>query len=151
MANLPIRNLGAVGVLTDPDAFNLPINAFTRAKNVRFDQGDVVRSPCFRDVETVTGFNPIFMTSILDVGNFDKVIIVADDFDIYELANGTISLDYSPSASTATSSVTSTSLANVTYLNRSDLAPHYRTPAMSNFATLVNWPTGFTCESLRSL
>ena len=150
MPNLPIRNLGAVGVLTDPDAFNLPINAFTRAKNVRFDQGDVVRSPCFRDVETVTGFNPIFMTSILDVGNFDKVIIVADDFDIYELANGTISLDYSPSASTATSSVTSTSLANVTYLNRSDLAPHYRTPAMSNFATLVNWPSGFTCESLRS-
>ena len=53
MPNLPIRDLGSVGVITDVDPFNLPINAFTRAKNVRFDQGNIRRSPGFRDVSTL--------------------------------------------------------------------------------------------------
>lgn len=150
MPNLPIRGLGSVGVMTDPDPFNLPINAFTRAKNVRFDQGDVVRSPCFRDVEEVTGFTPVYIQGVPNPGSYDTVVIVADDFDIYELSNGTISLDYSPAASTSTAAVTGTSLANVTYVNREDLDPHYKTPSMSAFAPLANWPTGYRCGSLRS-
>jgi len=261
MPNLPIRNLGAVGVMTDPDPFNLPINAFTRAKNVRFDQGDVVRSPCFRDVASIqptsetfvvtvvndggvnkfaidgvtaptlsliqgvtytfdmssntlsghplafkdasgtsyttnvstsgsagsagatvtiavptsgtmpgryyctahgdamgntistssaTSLNPMFVAGVPDPGTFDTVVVVSDNFNIYNYANGNVTLDYSPGASNQSIPITSTSLANVTYLNRSDLAPHYKTKAMSNFASLANWPSGFRCNSLRS-
>ena len=150
MPNLPIRNLGAVGVLTDPDPFNLPINAFTRAKNVRFDQGDVLRSPCFRDVSAISSFNPVFIAGVPDPGTFDTVVVVADDFTLYSYANGNLTLDYNPGATVQTIPVTSTSLANVTYVNRSDVAPHYKTKSMSNFASLANWPTGFRCNSLRS-
>ena len=44
MPKLPIRNLGGAGVNTDVDPFNLPQNAFSRANNVRFDEGSIKRS-----------------------------------------------------------------------------------------------------------
>ena len=50
MPNLPIRGLGSVGVVTDVDPYNLPINGFTRGKNVRFREGKVSHGPVFRDV-----------------------------------------------------------------------------------------------------
>jgi len=150
MPNLPIRDLGSVGVITDVDPFNLPISAFTRAKNVRFDQGNVRRSPGFRDITDVTGFTPVFTHGLYNANGYDTVVIVSNDFDIHEFSNGTLSLDFSSGAAASTAQVTATSLANVQYLNREDTAPIYRTPAMSNFASLVNWPSGFTCASLRS-
>ena len=45
MTNLPIRGLGSVGVVTDIDPYSLPINAYTRAKNVRFNEAKVTRAP----------------------------------------------------------------------------------------------------------
>lgn len=36
---LPVRDVGGVGVVTDIRPASLPINAFTKAKNVRFDEG----------------------------------------------------------------------------------------------------------------
>ena len=150
MPNLPIRDLGSVGVITDVDPFNLPINAFTRAKNVRFDQGNIRRSPGFRDITTVSGFTPVFTDGLYNAAGYDSVIIVSNDFKVYEYSNGSVSLDFDPSVSSSTAQITATSLANVQYLNREDQAPLYRAPAMTNFASLVNWPSGFTCNSLRS-
>jgi len=150
MTNLPIRDLGSVGVITDVDPFNLPINAFTRAKNVRFDQGNIRRSPGFRDVSTVTGFTPVFIHGVYNASGYDTVTVVSDDFDVYNFSNGSITLDYNSSASTSSAQITATSLANVQYLNREDIAPLYKTPALSNYAPLINWPSGYTCKSLRS-
>ena len=45
MTNLPIRGLGSVGVITDIDPYSLPINAYTRAKNVRFNEAKVTEHP----------------------------------------------------------------------------------------------------------
>lgn len=150
MPNLPIRNLGSVGVITDVDSFNLPLNAYTRAKNVRFDQGNVRRSPGFRSIVNVTGFTPIFTNGLYNATGYDTVIIVSDTFDVYEFTNGTISLDHATSSSTSAAQVTATSLANVQYLNRADVVPLYRSPSMSNFANLVNWNSTWRTASLRS-
>lgn len=48
MANLPVRNLGGVGVVTDVNPYDLPNNAFSDARNVIFDNGRVSRSPVFK-------------------------------------------------------------------------------------------------------
>jgi len=48
MANLPVRNLGSVGVITDMNPYDLPNNAFSDARNVVFDNGRVSRSPVFK-------------------------------------------------------------------------------------------------------
>jgi hypothetical protein len=150
MPNLPIRDLGSVGVITDVDPFNLPINAFTRAKNVRFDQGNIRRSPGFRDVHGPINHPPVFIKGIYNANGYDTVVVVTDGFDVYEFANGAFSLNYNSSQSSSAAQVTATSLANVQYLNREDTRPLYRTPAMNNYAQLVNWPSTYTCESLRS-
>ena len=46
-ATLPVRNLGGIGLVTDIDSYNLPINAYTAANNIRFDEGKVKRSAIF--------------------------------------------------------------------------------------------------------
>ena len=40
-----IRDVGDIGVVTDIRPASLPLNGFSRAKNVRFDEGKVARSP----------------------------------------------------------------------------------------------------------
>jgi len=48
MANLPVRNLGDIGVITDANPYDLPNNAFSDARNVVFDNGRISRSPVFK-------------------------------------------------------------------------------------------------------
>ena len=45
---------------------------------------------------------------------------------------------------------TGTSLADVTYINRADRVPVYKTSAASNFADLPNWDSTWMCASLRA-
>ena len=58
MAIIPVRDLGSVGVITDVASYNLPINGFSTAINVRFDEGKVRRAPVFRKVKDSLGFTP---------------------------------------------------------------------------------------------
>ncbi len=151
MPNLPLRNLGDVGVITDQAPFNLPINAYTRAKNVRFDQGNITRSPAFRDVKDVTTFVPVFISGLYSASGYDSVLIVDDQYNVHTMTNHVITSDYASNATQSSAPVvTATSLANVQYLNREDSSPLYKTPSMNAFAPLVNWPTGFRAKTLRS-
>ena len=61
---MPIRNVGDIGVVTDILPSALPTNAFTKAKNVRFDEGKVARSPVFRSIKDSLGMNPRFSYGI---------------------------------------------------------------------------------------
>lgn len=48
MATLPLRNLGAVGVISDANPYDLPPNALSDCNNVIFDEGRVQRAPVFK-------------------------------------------------------------------------------------------------------
>lgn len=50
MATLPIRQLGGVGIVTDTNPYDLPINAFSDGNNVIFDEGRIARSPVFKQL-----------------------------------------------------------------------------------------------------
>jgi hypothetical protein len=50
MANLPVRDLGGLGVITDTNPYDLPSNAFSDARNVIFDDGRVSRAPLFKQL-----------------------------------------------------------------------------------------------------
>ena len=50
MAILPIRKLGGVGIVTDTNPYDLPINAFSDGNNVIFDEGRIARSPVFKQL-----------------------------------------------------------------------------------------------------
>lgn len=96
-------------------------------------------------------YNPYFAYGLYNAAGYDTVTVVDDEFTVYEINNGVVSVDYEAGASQNNNvQITATSLANVTYLNREDNVPLYKSPAMSSFAPLINWPTGYTCASLRS-
>ena len=153
MPLLPIRNLGAAGVITDVDPFNLPYAAFTKAKNVRFTEGNVERAPIFRTAyewSTSAPEVPVFVYGLTNPGTFDTVLIVNEDFDVFEFANGNVTTVHSDSQSSSTAPVTGTTLASVEYLNRPSRIPIARTPAASNFSDLANWDSTWRTRSLRS-
>lgn len=153
MPLLPIRNLGATGVITDVDPFNLPFNAFTRAKNVRFSDGNVERSPVFRTAYDYTSSStkvPSFVFGLSNPGTFDTVLIVNDDFSVEEFANGAVSSVHTDTQSSSTAPVTGTTLASVEYLNRPSRVPIARAPTASTFSNLANWDSTWRTSSLRS-
>jgi len=151
MANLPIRDLGSTGVITDVDPYNLPFNAFTRANNVRFQSGRVSRAPVFRTVKDSISFAPQHLHGINSSTGFDSVIVVSDDYEVHEYGGGTLNdRSGSISGSSSVKSFTSCSLADVTYINREDRVPVFRAPSGTNFADLTNWPSTYRTGSLRS-
>jgi hypothetical protein len=48
MATLPVRTLGQIGLVADTSPYDLPLNAFSKAINVLFDEGRVQRCPVFK-------------------------------------------------------------------------------------------------------
>ena len=151
MAILPVRNLGSVGVVSDKSPYNIPLNAFSHAINVRFDEGKVTRAPIFRTVKASLGFTPRHVYGITPATGYDTVIMVSDTFAIHEYSAGTVNnRSGSISASSDPRPFTGTSLADVTYINREDRVPVYRLPSGTNFADLGNWPSNFRAGALRS-
>lgn len=151
MPIIPIRNLGQTGVVTDNSAYNIPLTGFSAGFNVRFDEGRVSRAPIFRTIKDSLGFTPRFAYGIVPATGFDTVVMASDAWAIKEYASGTVS-DVSGSI-TGTSDprpYTGTSLADVTYINRVDRVPVYRTGTGTNFADLPNWDSTWRCASLRS-
>ena len=149
---LPIRGLGSLGVITDADPYNLPINAFTRGKNIRFSKGDISRSPAFRTVTSDQSFVPVHVAGLQASSGYDTVVIVTDTFDVHEYASngGSMSQRHTGGLSSSTEPFTSTALADVQYINRSDHVPIHRGPSATNFTDLTNWPSTYRATSLRS-
>jgi len=147
---LPIRNLGSSGVLTDPNPYNLPITGFTKGVNVRFDEGKVKRSPVFRDAKDSIGFDPRAAFGVIPSTGFDSVLIVSDEYEIYEYGSGSFT-DRSGSitGSSDPRPFTISTLADVVYINRPDQVPVFRLPSGTNFAALTNWDSNWRAEAIR--
>ena len=137
--------------MTDVSPYNLPLNGFSKAFNVRFDEGKVKRASVFRTIKDSSGFKPRTAVANTPSSGFDTLVCVSDDWSVQELINGTY---YDRSGSiTGTSDprpFTSTTLANVSYINREDRVPVYRTANGTNYADLTNWPSDHRCRSLRA-
>ena len=150
MAILPIRDLGSVGAITDVAPYNIPINGFTTALNVRFDEGKVRRAPIFRKVKDSLGFTPRHAFGVVPATGYDTVLMVSDDYAIHEYSAGTVSnRSGSISGSSDPRPFTTTQLADVVYINRPDRVPVFRGPAGTNFADLTNWPSTYRATALR--
>jgi hypothetical protein len=139
-----------VGVVTDVDPYNLPTNAYTRAKNIRFTDGNVTRGPVYRAVSDAIPWNPVFSYGLAANSGYDTVLVVDDTFDIYEFFNGTFTQRFNASTSATIDPVTATTLADVQYVNRADQVPVARVPSATSFSVLPNWPSNYRTTALRS-
>lgn len=150
---LPIRNLGNVGLVTDASPYALPIEAFTAAVNVRFDEQKVSRAPVFRDVKSGLANEPRLCMGVPQDTGYDRVIIVGENWALDEYGAGSITningtLPYS--TTTDPRPFTGVVLADVVYINRPDRVPAYRLPTGGNFQELPEWNSDWRCEALRS-
>lgn len=155
---LPIRQLDAVGVVTDQDSSGFPLNAFTRAKNVRFDDGGISRSPTFKAINSYWPEHIRHIHGVQSTANFNTVLGLTKTYQIIEYNNGNNTyvtpevggVDVVQSASE--DNFTSTTLADITYINRIDRTPIKRSTggAGTNFTDMANWPSTWRCGSLRA-
>tara|TARA_Y100001938_G_scaffold150777_1_gene243376 strand:- start:17719 stop:19335 length:1617 start_codon:yes stop_codon:yes gene_type:complete len=147
---IPVRDLGTVGLITDIPGYNIPLNAFTRADNVVFDERQVRRAPIFRKVKDSLGFTPRFTIGITPSTGYDQVIVVSDAWAIKEYVSGTVTdRSGSISGSSDPRPYTGSVLADIVYINREDRVPVYRTVGGTNFADLPNWTSTWRAGALR--
>lgn len=152
MPILPIRNLGQIGVVTDVNSYDLPVNGISKANNVRFEDGKVKRANVFRSVLNTTQTTPVFPFTFEVPGNYDKIGMAARDGTVYFYQNGTQDnvTEGTWVASSLDTPWTYTYLQGIGYLNRSDRVPWFYTNASTDFAKLTNWNSTWRCRSLRS-
>ena len=151
---LPVRDVGMRGVITDVSPASLPPNAFTRAKNVRFDEGKVSRAPVFRNISDSLGITPRFTYAIpaSTSSAYSSIVVVSPTYQIREYANNAVVSRQGSISATSSSPArfTGTALADITYLNRNDRVPVYMANGGSQFANLPNWDANWRAESLRA-
>lgn len=152
MAEQPkIRNLGKYGVLTDPDPYDLPPEAFSMAVNCRFRNGRVTSSPVFRSVENLGQLDPRFLASANPTSGLDLLMIGYKTGRVFRYTTG-VETDYSIVSYVDTISDgtwTTCHLADVFYINREDRVPWSLSASNSQFQPLANWNAAWSTKLLR--
>jgi hypothetical protein len=158
MPIVPIRNLAKYGVLTDPDPYDLPTEAWSMGVNVRFRNEKVTRGPVFRNVHALATANPRFVVGSFGTTGQDNVFLCYRNGTIFKYQTGTETAysiaGYTPSDAEAT--WTTARLADVVYINRSDRPPWYLRSIDAQFQNLSlaagssPWQATWTAQILRS-
>jgi hypothetical protein len=148
---IPIRGLSQNGILKDPSAYDIPLNAWSDGRNVRFGDAKAGRAPAFRGIQTLTN-SPAFAYARRPSTGFDTVFVTATDGTTQQYVTGSLT-DVTPagfSPIVAASRFTGTYLGDVTYLNRNTAVPQFFGPTSTQFANLPNWDSTWRCVSLRA-
>jgi hypothetical protein len=69
----PVRDMAQFGILTDPDPYDLPPQAWSLGKNVRFRNKNVSRGPVFRNVDNLGQAAPRFVIGSRPTSGLDRV------------------------------------------------------------------------------
>lgn len=154
MALVHLRDLAKYGVIADGDPFDLPSGAFSAGANIRFRNGKVTSGPVFRKVLTLGTSDPRFAFSSNPTQGLDFLFVSYKNGKVSLISNGaetdyTLS-GYTPSSAEATWS--STTLAGVTYVNRSDRTPWYLRSSDTRFQNLASsgWDATWSAKLLRT-
>jgi hypothetical protein len=157
---LQVRQMGAVGIVTDVSPFDLPPNGISRGVNIRFSDNKVGKAPAHRLVDTlldssattVTPLESAWIFSYLYPGSSDTIGIVDSTGRIFHWINASMSevTQVGFSGSSATIPFTTMMLAGVQYVNRSNMIPQRFLPSDTNYDDLENWTSDWRCRALRA-
>jgi hypothetical protein len=154
MATVPVRNLGAVGIIKDPDPTSIPPSAFSDGLNVRFNDAKVERAPIFRKVFSIptSTYNPLWCYGVFtNHATFDTIIYCNRGGGIYKIFNGaqTDITDTGHVFSNDDRAGSGGSLAGCIYINQPNWVPRVLTPGAVRCVVLPNWNSTWRCGSLR--
>lgn len=153
MSNFPVRGIAKGGVITDMDAYNLPIGSWSMGVNVRFRNGDITRSPVFRTYNSSLSYSdPRYVSAQFPSVGFDKVITGYLNGRVTSTVSG-VETDLSITAYSNNSQetqFTSCHLGDVYYINRGDRIPWSLRNSDTIFQPLDNWDATWTANILRA-
>lgn len=155
MANLPVRNLGGAGIISDINVYDLPLNAISAGVNVRFENGKITRAPLFRRVHQFNevDFSPAHVLAIPAISTgIESIVTVSSDYSSILSLTGSTIADLTPPVIATGGSITPFTncfLGGVAYINRSTNVPLSKTAANTTFVSLPNWDPSWRCRVLR--
>lgn len=180
MANLPLRDLGQLGVITDANPYSLPPNAFSRAQNVIFDENRVQRAPLFkqlfpaiRSLTSYTGSTGAFdaqtgtydaaegepasaarfVASYADPAFGETVFVCDNDGQVRAYPNGGLAF-VGPGAGAVTNDQpwTHAQIAGLSFLSREGARPYVKNlKTDSNYSLMAgDWVSTHTAKVVRS-
>lgn len=152
MTTIPLRSIGKIGVITDVNPFDLPPEALSDARNVRFSEGRITNAHVWREViASPDGGTPVFVFAGERTNAFDILGYVTRDGKVFHVSNGTPNEVTESSYTPADSDVVRTfcTLQGVYYSNQEDRVPWYFSSGSSDYAELPNWDSNYRCKVLR--
>jgi len=153
MPTIPIRELGAIGVITDVNNTDLPVQAVSDARNVRFADGRITNAHVWRSaLESPSLGIPVFTFSVEDSNDYDILGYVTTTGTVGHIYNGAetdVTLTgFVPAATIAP--VSYCTLQGLHYLNQEDRVPWVYDTTSSNYIVLANWDSNHRCKVLRA-
>jgi hypothetical protein len=178
MANVPLRNLGEIGVITDANPYTLPSNAFSRGQNVVFDENRVQRAPLFKQMfpairstlsynastgtfdaqagtyaaaEGGTTSSARFVSSYSDP-QFGETVLVCDaDGVVRTYPNGNMTFSYSGVSVTNDETWSHAQVAGLSFLARKGMRPYARNIRTDGSYSLMggDWVTTHSANVVR--
>jgi hypothetical protein len=148
-----LRDMAKYGVISDGDPFNLPPQAFSAGVNVRFRNGKVTSGPVFRNVLQLGTVDPRYTFYSNPTSGLDLLFIGYKNGTVNRVTTSETAYSIAGYVPSVVDGVwSSTSLAQVTYVNRSDRAPWYLRPTDTQFQNLTGtgWDATWSCKVLRS-
>jgi hypothetical protein len=149
----PFRDFAKAGVIADQDSYDLPINAFSMASNVRFENGRISRGPIFARLGPLT-VSPRHILSYDDPTHLDHTIFTDVDGKVYDWTESGGAVDktpttYTPSTSEAVTKSLQTSA--MVYINREDHVPFYLNKSSTGrFTALDQYNSGNGLQQFQS-
>lgn len=149
MVMVPLRNIGAGGLVPDQQPYDVELTQFPSGNNVQFFSGRLGKALGYVNIASVPNPPTHVAGWFVDGAN---AVIVGSTNNLYKF-NGTTVTDVTASAYTGgyansprwqTSQIGTGFLAN----NGSD-KPQYIAPSASKFTNLTNWPTNLRANSIR--
>ena len=149
MAMVPLRNIGAGGLVPDQKPYDVELTQFAAGNNVQFHSGRIGKSYGYVTAQSVS-FQPTHIKGW--PVESDDSLLIGSTSRLYRLKNGTVSDatataytgGYSTSPRWQTDQIGTAMLAN----NGADI-PQYMASVATKFINLPNWPTLLRTNALR--
>ena len=149
MPYIPLRKIGAGGIVTDQDPYDLELTQFPDGNNVTFHSGRIGKA-LGHSVRESLAFAPTAVQGWLYSGS--NTLVIGALNKLYRFNGSTVTNVTKTSEATNYSNSErwqSAQLGTAMMMNNGVEAPQYMLPSSTRFADLPSWPSGLTTSCLK--
>ncbi|QDP52901.1 MAG: hypothetical protein Unbinned4512contig1001_39 [Prokaryotic dsDNA virus sp.] len=152
MPYIPLRKIGAGGLVPDQNAYDVELTQFENGNNVAFENGVIGKSLGETDVGITIPTKPVAVAGFFDAGANNIFIGARNDIYRYNGSSVTTVTRSAGAYSNSTRWQTEQIGSGMIFNNGSDVPQYISESVISangNFADLTNWPSALRTESVK--